>query len=481
MSVVAPGSAQLLRGNRRFGKIALSVWGALILIVLLVAWRTSTNDLAKLAVQPWILTTVRLLAFVLALAWIAVLVDAWRLGHPPGLNRKHRLVMVGATIGLAVIVSTPFVVAARYAEAAHDLVVRMFPSGEVAAASNGRLNILLLGADSGDGRDGTRPDSIHVASVDVLTGEPALISLPRNLERARFASGTPAAAQFPQGFTGDGDRSEYLLNATWTYGEANPELFEGESGPGPTAVKQAVEGTLGIKIHYYVAVDLMGFRELIDALGGVTLNVNEELPIGDKGRVLEPGLQTLDGYHALWYARSRESTSDYDRMARQRCVLGALFTEADPRTVLMNFLDVADASVETVSTDIPRQDLSNLVDLAFEAKDQELMSLQFVPPLIVPADPDFALMADQTAELLSGAGRPDATAGQATGSDDAGDEHVAASDDDPGSDSTASNEPSGGSSEPADEQRDETAGESGEGEAGESGEPVGVSSVCSYE
>jgi LCP family protein required for cell wall assembly len=476
MSVVAPGSAQVLRGNQRFGKIALAVWGALILIVLLVAWRTSMNDLAKLAVQPWILTTVRLTAFALALAWVVVLIDAWRLGHPPGLNRKHRLIMVAATVGLAVIVSTPFVVAARYAEAAHDLVVRMFPSGEVAAASNGRLNILLLGADSGVGREGTRPDSIHVASIDVLTGEPALISLPRNLERARFPSGTPAAAEFPQGFSGEGDRSEYLLNATWTYGEANPELFEGASEPGPTAVKQAVEGTLGIKIHYYVAVDLMGFREIIDALGGVTLHVNELLPIGDKGRMLEPGLQTLDGYHALWYARSRESTSDYDRMARQRCVLGALFNEADPRSVLMNFLEVADASVETVSTDIPRQDLANLVDLAFEAKDQELMTLQFVPPLIVPADPDFTFIAEQTAQLLSGAGRPDEST-QAAGAGES-----AEAEQEGGPPSTASSGSAEGSADDASPGADPEAPADSEADEAESdGEPIGVSTVCSYE
>ncbi len=406
MSVAAPGSAQLLRGNQRMGKIALSVWGAVICIVLFVAWRTSMNDLAKMAVQPWILTSFQIIAFILALAWVVILIDAWRLGHPPGLNRRHRLIVVAATLGLAVLVSTPFVVAARYAEAAHDLVVSMFPSGEAAAASNGRLNILLLGMDSGDGRAGARPDSIHVLSVDVLTGEPALISLPRNLEKARFPSGSPAAAEFPRGFAGDGDRSEYLLNATWTYGEANPEMFPGPSGPGPTAVKQAVQGSLGIKVHYYVAVDLMGFRNLIDALGGVSINVQEELPIGDKGRVLEPGVQRLDGYHALWYARSRESTSDYDRMARQRCVLGALMNEADPRSVLINWMELADASADMITTDIPRQDLGNLVDLAFDVRGQELMTLQFVPPVIVPADPDFALIADQTADLLNGAGRP---------------------------------------------------------------------------
>jgi polyisoprenyl-teichoic acid--peptidoglycan teichoic acid transferase len=470
MSVVAPGSAQLIRGNRQVGKVALYTWGALIAIVLFVAWRTSMNDLAKMAVRPWLLTSFQILAFMLALAWVVIIIDAWRLGHPPGLNRKHRLIMVVATLGLAVLVSTPFVVAARYAEAAHDMVVSMFPSGEVAAASNGRLNVLLLGMDSGDGREGLRPDSIHVVSVDVLTGEPALISLPRNLEKARFPSGTPAAAEFPKGFSGEGDRSEYLLNATWTYGEAQPELFDGPSGPGPTAVKQAVEGTLGIKMHYYVAVDLMGFRNLVDALGGITINVEEELPIGDKGRILETGVQELDGYHALWYARSRESTSDYDRMARQRCVLGAFMNEADPRNVLVNFLELADASADMVTTDIPRQDLGNLVDLAFDARGQELMSLQFVPPLIVPADPDFELIAEQTAELLDGAGRRSDDDTPASGTGTAETSAPAAEESTPAADAAETDDAEPGEPDgvdPGDDDADETL--------------TDISSVCSYE
>lgn len=466
MSLVAPGSAQFLRGNRRVGKIGLWVWAALLGIVLLVAWQTSTNDLAKLAVKPWVLTSFQILAFMLALAWVVIIVDAWRLGHPPGLNRRHRLAMLATMIGLAVAVTTPFVVAARYAEATRDLVVSMFPSGEVAAASNGRLNVLLLGADSGEGREGTRPDSIHLLSVDVLTGEPAMISLPRNLERARFPSGTLAAEEFPDGFSGAGDRSDYLLNATWTYGEENPELFKGPSGPGPTAVKQAVEGTLGVKVHYYVAVDLMGFRSLVDALGGITVNVNEELPIGEKGRVLEPGVQTLDGYHALWYARSRETTSDYDRMARQRCVLGAFVRQVDPRTVLANFLELTDASSDMVTTDIPREDLGNLVDLAFEAREHEVMTLQLVPPLVVPADPDFDLIEEETADLLFGAaGRADdAPAGE-------GSTTAAAASGDAG---RGGGEPTAGADDGSETQ---PPGEETDDEEG----PVDISSVCSYE
>lgn len=469
-SVVAPGSAQLIAGNKKLGRIALGVYGGLLGITLLVLWLVPLQDLAGLAVRPWLLTAFKLLAFGVAAAWVVLLLDAWRLGHPPGLNQKHRLIMIGATLALAAMVSTPFVVAARYATAAHDAVVAMFPSGQVAAASDGRLNILLLGVDAGDGRVGVRPDSINLVSVDVRTGAPAMISLPRNLENARFPDRTAADDEFPRGFSGDGDESDYMLNATWTYGEENPDLFPGPSGPGPTAVKQAVEGTLGVPVHYYVAVDLQGFRDIIDAIGGVTIRVNEELPIGDKGRVLEPGVQELDGYHALWYARSREGSSDYARMARQRCVIGALVDQADPQTLLTNFTELADASTSVITTDVPRQDLANLLGLAMKAKNQDITSLQFVPPLIVPADPDIGLIHDEVDALLSGDSAPPATESAVASSD-------APQEDDGGSDRPLHEESADEeTSAPSDDEADAPA----EDET-ESTDPVEMSSVCSYE
>ena len=103
--------------------------------------------------------------------------------------------LVATTLRLAALVATPLVVSARYAVAARDAVVALFPTGDAAAASDGRLNVLLLGVDAGPGREGVRPDSITVVSVDVRSGRPLLISLPRNLEKARFSRGSEAAAE----------------------------------------------------------------------------------------------------------------------------------------------------------------------------------------------------------------------------------------------------------------------------------------------
>ncbi|HMG32158.1 MAG TPA: LCP family protein [Jiangellaceae bacterium] len=400
LSVVAPGSAQFTAGNRQLGKVVLRVWAGLIVVGGLVLWLVPVDVLAGLMVRPWLLTLLKLLIFVIGIGWIALVVDAWRLGYPPGLRRRHRLVMVGTTLALCALVATPLLVAVRYASAARDAVVAMFPSGEAAAASDGRLNVLLLGADAGNGRIGVRPDSIHLVSIDIRSGRPLLVSLPRNLEKARFPEGSAAADRFPDGFSGAGDREEWMLNATWTYGEANPDLFPGPAGPGVTAVEQAVEGTLGLPVHYFVAIDLDGFRDLVDALGGVTIRVTEDIPIGDGGRVLEAGLHELDGYETLWYARSRSGSSDYARMARQRCVLGAIVHEVDPSTVLRNFTALAAASTSIVTTDIPQGQLPELVEMAWTAKGLPVASLQLVPPLVDPADPDFAAIAQHVDDAV---------------------------------------------------------------------------------
>jgi polyisoprenyl-teichoic acid--peptidoglycan teichoic acid transferase len=396
LSVIAPGSAQMVAGNRRVGKTVLFFWACMVAVCGLVLWLVPMDELAGLAVRPWVLRAVKLFLVAATIGWVALLLDAWRLSYPPALTRRHRLVLTGTTLLLAVAVATPPVVATRYATAAHEAVVALFPSGAAAAASDGRLNVLLLGADAGKGRVGVRPDSITVVSVDVRTGAPLLVSLPRNLQKARFTEGSAAADRFPAGFTGKGDPSEWLLNATWTYGEANPELFHGAaSGPGVTAVKQAVEGTLGLPIQYVVVIDLTGFRDLVDALGGVTIRVTEPLTIGESGNVLEPGLRKLNGYETLWYARSRSNSSDYARMSRQRCVIGAILREADPATVLRNFAELAAASTSLIRTDIPQAELPKLIDLAWRAKDRPITSLELTPPLITPADPDPDVIADE--------------------------------------------------------------------------------------
>jgi anionic cell wall polymer biosynthesis LytR-Cps2A-Psr (LCP) family protein len=130
----------------------------------------------------------------------------------------------------------------------------------------------------------------------------------------------------------------------------------------------------------------------------VHVNVTERLPIG--GSVedpvprygwIEPGRnQLLDGWHALWYARSRWSTTDYDRMKRQRCVIGAVTKQADPKAVALNFDKIARAAKDNISTDISVQDLNAWVTLALRVKRAHVRSLALTDTVINTVNPDIA-------------------------------------------------------------------------------------------
>jgi len=281
-----------------------------------------------------------------------------------------------------------------------------------------RVNVLLIGSDAGTDRTGVRPDTLVVASIDTRTGRTVLVSLPRNLQRVPFPAGSAAARAYPQGFRcinpANGVNTECLLNGIWTFAEAHAgDYYAGVRNPGLTATIQAAESVTGLRIGHYVLVDLKGFREVVDAIGGLRVNVRERLPIGGNvenpaGTIgwIEPGRQTLDGWHALWYARSRWSTDDFDRMRRQRCVLGALAQQADPATLAAHFPAIARAAQQNIQTDIALDDLDAWVELAQRVRGASVTSLAFTGDLVDTADPDFVKMHTLVREALTDVSSP---------------------------------------------------------------------------
>ena len=152
--------------------------------------------------------------------------------------------------------------------------------------------MLLVGSDAGADREGIRPDTMIVASIDTKTGDTVLFSLPRNLQRVPFPPGSPAAADYPQGFycinPANGVNTDCLLNGIWTFAENHAgDYYKGVKNPGLTATMQAAEQVTGLRINNYVMIDLKGFQEFVDAIGGVTIDVKQRLPIG--GNVENPG------------------------------------------------------------------------------------------------------------------------------------------------------------------------------------------------
>jgi LCP family protein required for cell wall assembly len=226
--------------------------------------------------------------------------------------------------------------------------------------------------------------------------------LPRNLMDAPFPVNSPLHTAFPNGFTGPGDPGSWMLNAV--YREIPilyPHILGRSADEGADAIKQAVEGATGLPVDYYVLVDFTGFRQLVDAMGGITVNVN--VPVAINGQTdagipptgyIEPGPdQHLDGFHALWYARGRYGADDYQRMARQRCVVNAIIDEANPVNLLRRYQALASAGSKVVRTDIPKELLPAFVQLALKAKDHRAKSVLFRSSTTFnPGAPDFDYM-----------------------------------------------------------------------------------------
>ncbi|MFE3449531.1 LCP family protein [Nonomuraea sp. NPDC059194] len=425
LSAIAPGAAHLRAGWRRTGFALLGCYAALLLGALWL-WLSADGDLVGKLTNDAVMTTATIALAVLGLAWFALVLHSYLILSPGKLPQAGQIV-TGSVAGLlAVAVMLPFGLATQYVWISQETINSVFkePTEPQAArhrpedpwAGRTRVNILLLGGDADDNRIGVRTDSMNMASIDVKTGNTVLLSLPRNLEDVRFPPDSPMARRFPQGFRlptdPAGGRSD-LLNSVWEYADAHPEIFGGKKGQGAKALMDAIGWTLGLKIDWYALVNMWGFARLIDAIGGVTITVERDVVFGKYNEgLVKAGTRKLKGADAMWYARSRTYSDDFTRMRRQRCVLGALLTQADPATVLTRFNKIALATRELVQTDIPRTMLEHLVPLALKVQNARVTSVQFVPPLINTGYPDWGKIRAVTLKALkdSVAPRPAASA-----------------------------------------------------------------------
>ncbi|WGL51526.1 LCP family protein [Nocardioides sp. BP30] len=388
MTLIAPGSAQLAAGDRRVGRIALRVWilvltGGFLSLVVAVFW----HELAFwAATTPSMLLALRLALIAAAVGWVYLFFDAWRISQPLTLALGHRRAAVSVTGVVALGMSAVLLFSAHLVGVQRGLVMAMFAGNSVSDAADGRYNVLLIGADSGVTRWGLRTDSMTVASIDAKTGKTVLIGLPRNMMNFPFPKGSILAKQWPHGY----NCSTCELNSLSTYAADHKALFGSFDQPGVEATMEGIEGITGLKINYYAMINMPGFRDLADAIGGVTINVRQPIAIGKTGAVtgwIKPGVKKLTGEQLLWYSRSRATSDDYSRMARQKCVMNAMLHQVSPATVMKHFGKIAKASAALFTTDIPTSEVDHFAQLALKAKSQKISTLSLVPPLVNTSNP----------------------------------------------------------------------------------------------
>lgn len=423
-AVVAPGATML----RRMWPLAVVLLGLGIgAPVALVVWIVvRRDDLVDLALDDRFLraiaVTAALALFARLVAVIELTVVRWR-DRNAGLAAFLAYVMVAL---LALPVGWSVVRAEQAREVVNDVFVggddappvyvppdetvaeEAVPRTVVDPAATGTTNILLLGGDAGPGRWGLRTDTMILVSADRASGRTSLVSIPRNLARLQFPPGSPLDDRFPDGFNN-------IANAVYPYVLTKPDLQEqyAKDGlqPEAVAVAEAIGYSLGVRIDDYVLVNMQGFLELIDAVGGVTVDLERSVPLppnlpGAKHDVppsIGPGPTQMDGTLALAFARSRYADSDYGRMGRQRQLLAALGDQVSMSDAIGGFSNVAGALSDAVRTSLSPNEFSDLLDVLGDTA-SITESVGLVPPLVTPGRPDYdeiRLIVDDIQEAIA--------------------------------------------------------------------------------
>lgn len=421
LSMVWPGLGHWATGQRRTGLVVAITTGIVVASASLwVATRTRA-ELVALATEPPALRAVMAVALATMAVRFVIVFGAVRSSGSPSVRLSRCTVLAIAVV--LVVGAVPHIVVVAYAQAQLETVTTVFAESEAITArpsvlpaqdspgvetSTGpsnvttaetetepaapadsppwgheeRLNVAVLGSDGGFDRTGVRTDTIMVVSVEVATGDAVVFSIPRNWERLPFPDGTPAAAAYPHGY-------DDIANAVYGLGSRSPSLFPNSSDPPGDAIKQALAQLLGIPVHYYVLVDMHAVVDVVDHFGGLDIWVDEYIrdeikPIDPGGESLTidvaPGQHRFDGRTTLAYVRSRRQSSDYNRMSRQRCILGAVVDQVAVSDVLLRYPTLTDIINAHVTTDIPIDDIPDLLAIAERMDIGRTHSTAFIPP-----------------------------------------------------------------------------------------------------
>jgi polyisoprenyl-teichoic acid--peptidoglycan teichoic acid transferase len=385
LSALIPGLGQAYNQRRRLALALFVPFAVVVALAALIVWALPAPRLIATAVIPGNLDKLLLLNLVLL---------GWRLGAlgQAFLDTRFELRPGGLGVaGLAIVVLVTVVphLGAQYVGGlARSTFGDVFRSGVLTARSgrevgaepgpNDRLNILLVGIDAGRGRAHALTDSLIVVSVDPIGKSASMASLPRDLVNVPL---------------GDGRSYAPKLNSLLSY--ANQHQTEFPDG-GMRTLENAVGSLLGIHIHYYATIDLSGFVKMVDAVGGVDVDVKQALAdpqyggygiAGKQGWSVDVGVHHFEGKDALAYARVRRSDgqTDFTRQARQQEILLALRSKVVKGGALVSLPSLIDAVGQTISTDLPAERLPDLAVLASEIPAKRIVKVVVRFPLVRPA------------------------------------------------------------------------------------------------
>ncbi len=311
-----------------------------------------------------------------------------------------------------------------------------------------RITILFAGGDAGPGRGGLRTDAMMVATIDTATGRASLFSFPRNMAQIplpkafdeafvdleiRLAPPPEPVEDTTETAPVEAEMPEFesckcfpeQLNAVYPFTRRWTGTYPDEQDPGMAALRDVLENLMGLNIDYYALIDMAAFVDLVDAIGGIDVFVlqpfeSEVSPPreGDPWAYVkvEPGWNHLDGPEALAYARARKGSSDYTRMARQRCMVKAVAAKSDPLTLLRSFPAIADAITGSVVTDIPLTFVPDFIEAVSDLGFDDIETIGFTHAYWLDERdrkghpvPDVDRIQTKVRQVIAGQSDPDAT------------------------------------------------------------------------
>jgi len=384
LSSIVPGTGQLINARWRAALQFAAPTAALAGIAFLVAKLVPLPQLLALALAP---TTIVALLIVNAIVFGWRILAAGQAFFDRRFDWRPRRRTAAGLAAIFLVTAVPHLFAASIGLGAMSAFSSIFSTaavtGGVAGAVSGplpepggRVNILLVGVDSGAGRDHALSDTMMVVSVDPVGHTVSMVSLPRDMVNAPLTTGATYAPK---------------LNSLMSFAQRNPKTFpEG----GMRTLEDTVGLILGIPIHYYVTADLASFESLVDALGGIDINVAKALDdptyhgYGVKmGWSVSAGPHHFNGSDALAYARIRHPAgeSDFTRQARQQALLIALRRQLASADLVLRLPDLIATIGKDVETDLPRDQLPNLAAVASEIGSKSIYQLVVRSPLVHPA------------------------------------------------------------------------------------------------